>query len=319
MARSQGRPARDHHDVKAKPLQDHDFDIEPVPENGKLTSRELAALIDGFLQRHGGRAENRLVIYIASHGFADVNDPGAKGFLIASDSLAPGKQGFADHALSVNQLSSSLVDVQAQHVFLFFNSCFSGAMLPEFEAGRGGQANPPATALSQATALWTRDLLSRNARLALTAGNAKQVVPDVDNPYARAVADALSGDADAGGDVLVLGTEIAMFVRGKVARATRLSGNPNKENDPVFAVLPKIIAPQSPRPDFAARQTTCGLCNSQSDFVFLWPCGAAQASLDGLGEAGRYQRPVPAMPLCPAASLPNVPIARSWPYCRVSR
>ncbi len=53
-------------------------------------------------------------------------------------------------------------------------------------------AGKPELALSKETAAWTLDLLSHNARLVLTAGNASQSVPDVDNPFATAVVDALA-------------------------------------------------------------------------------------------------------------------------------
>ena len=94
--------------------------------------------------------------------------------------------------------------------------------------------------LSRETADWTLDLLAHNARLVLTAGSASQTVPDVDNPFAKAVVDALDGEADMDGDGLILGTEIAQFVRGRVARATRLEGH---ANDPVFAIVPKRAGP----------------------------------------------------------------------------
>ena len=134
-------------------------------------------------------------------------------------------------------------------------------------------------ALSKETAAWTLDLLAHNARLVLTAGNASQSVPDVDNPFAAAIVDALNGAADADGDGLTLGTEIAQFVRARVARATRLTGH---ANDPVFAVLPKLIPPIDPRPDvpYPGRIDYA----LQGDFIFLTPGGPKQSAEQGVSE-----------------------------------
>ena len=204
---------------------------------------------------------------------------GADGFLIASDA-GPPKQGAVANGYSVHELSAALTSIAAQHVFLFFNSCFSGAMLPEpTRANDGVLAGKPVLALSKETAAWTLDLLAHNARLVLTAGNASQSVPDVDNPFSAAVVDALNGAADADGDGLILGTEIAQFVRGRVARATRLAGH---ANDPVFAVLPKLVPPVDPRPDVPdPGRIDYAL---QGDFIFLAPGGPKASAEAGISE-----------------------------------
>src|SRR3569832_699519 len=192
---------------------------------------------------------------------------------VASDVgvLAEGK---LPNGYSVHELISALTSFAAQHVFLFFDSCFSGAMLPEpTRANDTILASKPVLALSKETAAWTLDLLAHNARLVLTAGNASQTVPDVANPFATAVVDALGGAADTDGDGLILGTEIAQFVRARVARATRLAGH---ANDPVFAVLPKLVAPVTPRPDASdAGRIDYAL---QGDFIFLSPDGPKPAA-----------------------------------------
>jgi hypothetical protein len=99
----------------------------------------------------------------------------------------------------------------------------------------------------------------------------------VNNPYSRAIADGLAGDADADGDGLVLGSELAPYVRGRVARETRANG---KANDAVFAVLPKFVAPAEPRPD-APSKVDYAL---QGDFVFLSPKGPRDLASEGRDE-----------------------------------
>ena len=251
-------------------------DKRPV---GRLDYAGLKTAIEGFFRAYGGEAQNRLVVYIATHGYSDPKSPNADGYLIASDALAP-QGGTVENGYSVHELSSALTSVAAQHIFLFFDSCFSGAMLPEpTRALDSILLGKPAQALSKETAAWTLDLLAHNARLILTAGNASQAVPDLDSPFATAVVDALGGAADLDGDGLVLGTEIAQFVRARVARATRLAGH---ANDPVFAVLPKVTAPANPRPDLPATEHIDYAL--PGDFIFLNPNGANTAAEAGLNE-----------------------------------
>ena len=251
-------------------------DKRPV---GRLDHAGLKTAIESFFRAYGGEAQNRLVVYIATHGYSDPNSPNADGYLIASDAGAP-QGGSVENGYSVHELSAALTSVAAQHIFLFFDSCFSGAMLPEpTRALDSILAGKPALALSKETAAWTLDLLAHNARLILTAGNASQTVPDLDNPFATAVVDALGGAADLDGDGLVLGTEIAQFVRARVARATRLAGH---ANDPVFAVLPKVTAPANPRPDLPVTGHIDYAL--PGDFIFLNPNGANTAAESGLSE-----------------------------------
>jgi len=255
------------------------FTIVPESHTGRIDHAVLKSAIERFFQTYGKAAEDRLVVYVATHGYSDPARPDADGYLVASDAGTPA-DGKLPNGYSVHELSAALTSIAAQHVFLFFDSCFSGAMLPEpTRANDTTLAGKPVLALSKETAAWTRDLLAHNARLVLTAGNASQTVPDVDNPFATAVVDALGGAADTDGDGLILGTEIAQFVRARVARATRLSGH---ANDPVFAVLPKLVAPVEPRPDLPASDKIDYAL--QGDFIFLSPNGPAPIATRGLSE-----------------------------------
>ena len=260
-------------------LQAQGFTIVPESHTGRMDHAALKSAMEHFFQTYGQKAEDRLVVYVATHGFSDPSQPDADGFLVASDAGAPAN-GIVPNGYSVHELSAALTSIAAQHVFLFFDSCFSGSMLPEpTRAADSILASKPVLALSKETAAWTLDLLAHNARLVLTAGNASQTVPDVDNPFSTAVIDALNGAADTDGDGLILGTEIAQFVRARVARATRLAGH---ANDPVFAVLPKLIAPVNPRPDVAdPGRVDYAL---QGDFIFLTPGGPKPAAEAGISE-----------------------------------
>jgi len=252
-------------------LARRDFTIVPESRVGRVDHDTLTKAITRFFDTYGRKAEDRLIVYIATHGYADAANPAPEGYLVASDGSAP-RDGRIENGFSVNQLDVTLRGLAAQHVFLFFNSCFSAAMLPSpTRAAEDRVPRRDVETLSRETADWTRDLLAHNARLVLTAGDASQTVPDVNNPFARAVVAALDGEADMDGDGLILGTEIAQFVRGQVARATRLAGH---ANDPVFAVIPKTEPPPAARPD-APAGVRYGL---QGDFVFLTPGGPRQTA-----------------------------------------
>jgi hypothetical protein len=258
-------------------LERQKFRIVPESHVGRLDHDGLKAAIERFFSTYGDKPENRLVLYVATHGYADPTQS-ADGFLVPSDGGAP-QGGSVPNGYSVRELSAALTSVAAQHVFLFFDSCFSGAMLPEpTRAADQAISGKPAMALSRETAAWTLKLLSHNARLVLTAGNASQTVLD-SAPFGDAVAAALDGAADADGDGLTLGTEIAQFVRGRVARASRLLDH---ANDPVFAVLPKLVAPTSTRPDLPAGERIDYAL--QGDFVFLTPGGPKPSAERGISE-----------------------------------
>jgi hypothetical protein len=241
-------------------------------KTGRIDRQALSDTIAEFFQANGGRAENRLVVYIATHGYADKNELAPEGFLVPSDGKAPA-DGKIPQGYSVELLHSALTGLNAQHVFLFFNSCFSAAMLPPpTRASVDNRVGAFAgDVLSEQTKKWTLELLSHNARLGLTAGNASQEVPDGNSPFERAVVEGLAGKADLDGDGLILGTELAHFVRGRVVQETYLTRNPN---DPVFALIPKVTPPAQERADTTI--VADAQYQMQGDFVFISPTGPKQ-------------------------------------------
>lgn len=234
-------------------LAAHGFSVTLGRDDGRLTKEEIRREVRGFVARHGGRPENRLVIYVATHGIKEDN---GYGLLIATDTLSPRDPGFAASAYSVAELSADLQGIAARHLFLFINACFSGAMVPALGPAARSAAADPATALPEAAAEWAMRLLASRARLVLTAGSDDQEVPDRQNPFVAAVTGGLQGEADLDGDGLILGSELAQHVRSRVALATLAAGRPN---DPVFALLPEAGAP--------APEALRG------DFVFVSPRG----------------------------------------------
>lgn len=220
--------------------------VEPAWQ-GRLTADELRTEIERFVRAYGGDPSARLVLYFATHGLADES---GQGRLIASDSTAPGTSDFVRTTFSVDQLETMLANARSRHMFLFFNACFGAAMVP---FGGDGTRGPQAELVARA-----ERLLAGEARMVLTAGNALQEVPDRANPFAKSVAAGLGGAADLDGDGMIVGIELAQYVRTEVARATLAS---HKPNDPVLALLS----------GGAAADTGSGAIDG--DYVFRAPAG----------------------------------------------
>src|SRR3569832_69283 len=65
------------------------FTIVPESHTGRLDHAALKAAIERFFQTYGQKAEDRLVVYVATHGYSDPSRPDAAGFLVASDAGVP--------------------------------------------------------------------------------------------------------------------------------------------------------------------------------------------------------------------------------------
>ncbi|MER9364041.1 SUMF1/EgtB/PvdO family nonheme iron enzyme [Mesorhizobium sp. M0500] len=248
----------------AATLQMHGFFVPPQPQSGRMTHEELRRQVVEFIRTYGRSPENRLVIYIATHGFAaGKDDPKGYGYLMASDTK-PLPRDIADTAYSVNDLSAALREVASKHVYLFFNACFSGAMIPLITRGDTASEivkKKPVQALTDEGRSWVSELLAHDARLILTAGSDEQTVPDINNPFSEAFITGLNGEADRDGDGLILGFELAVFIKEQVAKKTLRNGVPN---DTMFAVVPKE---EGKTVNFALL----------GDYVFLSPRGPHEA------------------------------------------
>lgn len=253
----------------------HGFELIEPHYSGRMTVADLTSQIRRFINVYGKNPENRLVIYIATHGFSDPARPEEGGWLIGSDSSPP--EARSDYkGYSVKTFTEDLKLLGSLHTYIFLNSCFSGAMLPRFsdvDKDERAYDTTPVTKLSDGAANWTLRMLSQYARMVLTAGDSTQTVPDIDNPFKRAVIDALNGKADGDGNGLLLGSEIAQFVRARVAEET---GEGAKINTPVFAVLEHPDKPPRARAD-APPDLEAGL---NGDFIFLTPSWSPSPVVD---------------------------------------
>jgi hypothetical protein len=244
----------------AAALKLHGFQIEPVLD-GAMTGEGLRRTVMRFIADRGGDSDNRLVIYIASHGHPEKSSaPGGDiGHVIAHDSSPPGLNGRPENTLSVREIASDLAKARARHILLAFNTCFSGALVPD------GRNQTPATEARRAPSTpfapefveWIGELQESPARFVMTAGTGEETVPDRDNPFHRAFVEGLLGGGDVNGDGVILASELAQYVRQRVAVETRRAGSPNS---PLFVAIPADGKPAT----------------MKGDFVFLSPRGPAR-------------------------------------------
>jgi hypothetical protein len=59
------------------------FTIVPESHTGRMDHATLKAAIERFFSTYGKRAEDRLVVYVATHGYSDPSRPDDEGFDIS--------------------------------------------------------------------------------------------------------------------------------------------------------------------------------------------------------------------------------------------
>lgn len=235
--------------------------------SGEVSAAEIRKELSDFVRQYGQDPENRLIIYVASHGQAIREEAAAgaerTGYIVASDTPAAQAQDFAARAVPVQAIAREVAEIRARHLILAFNTCFSGALVPAVRSRSSegaSEAPPSAPPLAPEVADWVETLLSRPAHRVMTAGDGSQTVPDEDAAFGRAFVEGLYGAADLDGDGLILAAELGQHVRARVARETYKAGRPN---DPLFVSLPTSAAHGA----------------EGGDFVFLSPRGPAGAEV----------------------------------------
>ncbi|MCA0423986.1 MAG: SUMF1/EgtB/PvdO family nonheme iron enzyme [Proteobacteria bacterium] len=242
-------------------------EVAPGTFDGRVTAGDIRKALGDFVRQYGQNPENRLIVYVASHGLAvreaDAGRSGeATGFIIATDTPGENDAGFSARAVPVTGIAKDIAEIRARHLLIAFNTCFSGALVPAMRTRSAEPADagrPRAAPLAGEVADWVETLLTRPAHLVMTAGDGNQTVPDEDAAFGRAFVEGLYGAADLDGDGLILAAELGQHVRSRVARETYKAGRPN---DPLFVALP-----------------VPGEAAEGGDFVFLSPRGPAGAEV----------------------------------------
>lgn len=217
-------------------LRQHGFQVESVIDRGRP---EICRALEEFLQDHGNDPANRLLIYYAGHaetvaigrdvpslsgrcpqfhasGEAGESEPVRQGVLVMPRSPLLRRTDntevveFVDSGIRFDVFKAAVEapGVQARHIMVVFDSCFSGAL---FNTRSGVRIINPVDRRSPVL----EEMLGHSTRLYLTSGSEGQEVPD-QSRFRRFFVEGLKGDADLDGDGYVMGLELVWYVRGKV-------------------------------------------------------------------------------------------------------
>ncbi len=201
-------------------LERQDFEVEVVWNPKK---KELASRLEDFIAGRGTEPDSRLIVYYAGHGWSEANWGRSLGYIVPVDSPTPGQS--SEHLrflVSMEDFKKYAVEARARDVVFIFDSCFSGTV---FNAAK-------ARLIEKVQGTSVDDLLSRPARLFLTAGDEQQEVPD-ESAFRVAVVAGLGGSADANLDGLVLGRELGRYV-AEMGRSPRSNPQWGFLDDPSF-------------------------------------------------------------------------------------
>lgn len=165
-----------------------------------LSSEELKAAIEQFINEHGFQTENRLVIVFSGHGHT--RKDGKKGYLVPADAPEPqvDEIGFARKAIEMEQVITWARKIEAKHVLFLFDSCFSGTVFKSKES-------PVPRDVTVSTAKPVREFIS--------AGSAGETVP-ARSVFSPSFIRGINGEADLDRDGYVTGTELGSYLRKKV-------------------------------------------------------------------------------------------------------
>lgn len=184
-----------------------------VESNLNLTSDQLKARFDKFINDYGYQLNSRLLIYFAGHGHTQKAGDGRDlGYIIPVDTPLPEKDdlGFRRKAISMDTIQAYARQIESKHAMFVFDSCFSGKLI-----SREKVVIPP----------MILEDVTYPVRQFITAGAANQTVPD-DSIFRKAFVRGLEGEADRNSDGYITGTELADFLKEKVTNASDRSQTP---------------------------------------------------------------------------------------------
>lgn len=147
--------------------------------------------------------DDRLIIYFAGHGLTKPVFDGSEGY------LAPVKGELNKWAtlISAKELARKVAGAWVKHAFIILDSCFSGLILNDVRGAESGVR-------------FKRDLMTRRARIALTAGKGDQLVNDggIGNHsiFTHFLLEGLRGEAKKPGEAFLTGYDLMNYVYKQV-------------------------------------------------------------------------------------------------------
>jgi formylglycine-generating enzyme required for sulfatase activity len=246
-------------DALRKGLEGH-FDKVQVEKD--LDTEGLRVKLNGFLRTYGNDSNARLFIYYAGHGYTEIirqrNEN--RGYITGIDTPAlDGTTRAYDaarlKAISMAEIRAPLEDVLAHSILFLFDSCFAGTIF----------TNRTSNPAQQLTPQFVSDLMKKQSRDIITAGNSGQRVP-AHSPIPELFLAALNGAADPYKHGVISSVEIYTYLLDRVGQIQSINLTPQHGSLPnpafaegkfLFRVINPVIAARpapDPKPQVTAPQ-----------------------------------------------------------------
>jgi uncharacterized caspase-like protein len=186
-------------------LERQGFEVTIVPNP---TGQTLKQAMQTFIDNHGYKSDNRLLIFFSGHGYTRKK---TKGYLVPVDAPDPAsnsqnQQAFLKVALDMEQVESWARQIEAKHVLFVFDSCFSGTIFKQRS--------------SSEKLLYIQSVMNKPVRQFLTAGDSDQPVP-AKSVFTPLFIRALEGEADViNRDGYVTGNELGNYLKQNLSDYT---------------------------------------------------------------------------------------------------
>jgi formylglycine-generating enzyme required for sulfatase activity len=257
----------------------------------------LMEALNRLVVEEGKKRDQAVLFWFSGHGHTLSEADGSKlGYLVPMDAPDPEKDecGFMNRAISMRQIETVAKRMEAKHVLMAFDSCFSGAI---FQMAR---AKPSA---------YIQEKVKEPVRQFITAGDENEPVPDR-SVFKEVFLQGISKQyADQNSDSYVTGEELGAYLQEQVVNYSKNAQHPQfgKINNPrldkgdfVFAAsgaavvegplkaLPDAKTAEAAKPTFEAEKMTADkkIKNSLGmEFVYIEPGTFIMGSPDS--EPGR--------------------------------
>jgi len=176
------------------------------------TSAELKKALNNLTYGQGRERDRAILFFYSGHGETEVLATGQKlGYIVPKDTPLPARDpsGFADKAISMNQIETYALRIKSKHVLMVFDSCFSGTVFASLKSAP--------TDISEKSA--------RAVRQFITAGSDEEQVPD-ESVFKTCFIQGIKGEADFNKDGYVTASELGMHLDSSVVNYTLGSQHP---------------------------------------------------------------------------------------------
>jgi len=194
----------------------HSFDEIYTLYDHDATRRNIMSWLRDELPNRTSE-DDRVLFFFAGHGVTQEGQRGAtRGFLVPVDAEL-GK--YVDY-IEMQELLFACHTIPAKHILMILDCCFSGVAAV---AVRGEPSRTP----TQLNDSYLRRITEKHAWQILTAGDKDETVADGGlrsghSIFTSALLDGLSGEADLNRDGLMTATDLAAYIKPRVARESEV-------------------------------------------------------------------------------------------------